>query len=171
MTTNSASASLDGAFAGGAGSGVLSRRTVRSGRVAAASGTEWEKISFASPGASLPPAALPMNAPAHLSLNQLPDGTLATVQRVVAASRDIDAVALRRLGELGFLPGEPVQVLRRGPGGREPVAVLIGETMFALRLLEAQCIEVVPAVPTAAVAEAGAEESPPRRSEASAEAR
>jgi Fe2+ transport system protein FeoA len=51
-------------------------------------------------------------------------------------------VALRRLGELGFLPGEPVQLLRRGPGGREPLAVLIGETMFALRLLEAQCIEV-----------------------------
>ena len=45
-------------------------------------------------------------------------------------------------GELGFLPGEPVQLLRRGPGGREPLAVLVGETMFALRLLEAQCIEV-----------------------------
>jgi len=35
-----------------------------------------------------------------------------------------------------------VQLLRRGPGGREPLAVLIGETMFALRLLEAQCVEV-----------------------------
>jgi ferrous iron transport protein A len=35
-----------------------------------------------------------------------------------------------------------VQLLRRGPGGREPLAVLVGETMFALRLLEAQCIEV-----------------------------
>ena len=35
-----------------------------------------------------------------------------------------------------------MQLLRRGPGGREPLAVLIGETMFALRLLEAQCIEV-----------------------------
>ena len=44
--------------------------------------------------------------------------------------------------ELGFLPGEPLQLLRRGPGGREPLAVLIGETMFGLRLLEAQCIEV-----------------------------
>ena len=64
------------------------------------------------------------------------------VTRVVSASHEIDAVALRRLGEIGFLPGEPVTVLRRGPGGREPIAVLIGETMFALRLLEAQCIEV-----------------------------
>jgi Fe2+ transport system protein A len=58
--------------------------------------------------------------------------------------------ALRRLGELGFLPGEPVQLLRRGPGGREPLAVLVGETMFALRLLEAQCIEVEGVQPLAA---------------------
>ena len=77
-----------------------------------------------------------------LCLHQLGDGARATVARVVSASPEIDAVALRRLGELGFLPGEPVQLLRRGPGGREPIAVLIGETMFALRLLEAQCIEV-----------------------------
>jgi ferrous iron transport protein A len=78
-------------------------------------------------------------------LNELPDGARATVSRVVSASAEVDAVALRRLGELGFIPGEPVQLLRRGPGGREPLAVLIGETLFGLRLLEAQCIEVQPA--------------------------
>ncbi len=83
-----------------------------------------------------------MSPLATLCLHQLADGARATVARVVSASSEIDAVALRRLGELGFLPGEPVQLLRRGPGGREPLAVLIGETMFALRLLEAQCIEV-----------------------------
>jgi ferrous iron transport protein A len=77
-----------------------------------------------------------------LCLHQLAVGERATVAGVVSASAEIDAVALRRLGELGFLPGEPVRLLRRGPGGREPLAVLIGETMFALRLLEAQCIEV-----------------------------
>jgi ferrous iron transport protein A len=75
-------------------------------------------------------------------LTDLPNGAHATVERVVAASPEVDAVALRRLGELGFIPGEPLQLLRRGPGGREPLAVLIGETMFALRLLEAQCVEV-----------------------------
>ena len=75
-------------------------------------------------------------------LNELPNGALATVSRVVATSADVDAVALRRLGEIGFIPGEPVQLLRRGPGGREPLAVLIGDTLFGLRLLEAQCIEV-----------------------------
>ncbi|HKX41062.1 MAG TPA: FeoA family protein [Burkholderiaceae bacterium] len=78
-------------------------------------------------------------------LNELPNGARAVVERVVAASADVDAVALRRLVELGFIPGEPLQLLRRGPGGREPLAVLIGETMFGLRLLEAQCIEVRPA--------------------------
>jgi ferrous iron transport protein A len=78
-------------------------------------------------------------------LNELPNGALATVSRVVSASTDVDAVTLRRLAELGFIPGEPVQLLRRGPGGREPLAVLIGDTLFGLRLLEAQCIEVQPA--------------------------
>jgi ferrous iron transport protein A len=83
-----------------------------------------------------------MTSAATRSLHLLADGSRATVARVVSASPEIDAIALRRLGELGFLPGEPVQLLRRGPGGREPLAVLVGETMFALRLLEAQCIEV-----------------------------
>jgi ferrous iron transport protein A len=87
-----------------------------------------------------------------LLLHQLADGARGVVARVVSASPEVDAVALRRLGEIGFIPGEPVQLLRRGPGGREPIAVLVGETMFALRLLEAQCIEVVTAVPASAKA-------------------
>ena len=77
-------------------------------------------------------------------LSDLPDGAHAIVEGVVAASPEVDAVALRRLGELGIIPGEPLRLLRRGPGGREPLAVLIGETLFALRLLEARCIEVQP---------------------------
>ena len=85
-----------------------------------------------------------------LCLHQLAAGERATVTGVISASAEIDAVALRRLGELGFLPGEPVQLLRRGLGGREPLAVLIGETMFALRLIEAQCIEIDPGARTAA---------------------
>jgi len=75
-------------------------------------------------------------------LADLPNGVLATVQAVSAHDEHLSESHLRRLGELGFLPGEPVQVLRRGPGGREPLAVVVGETMFALRLLEARCISV-----------------------------
>jgi ferrous iron transport protein A len=80
--------------------------------------------------------------PTTMLLNELPNGAHATVTRVAASSADVDPVALRRLAEIGFIPGEPVQLLRRGPGGREPLAVLIGDTLFGLRLLEAQCIEV-----------------------------
>lgn len=78
-------------------------------------------------------------------LSDLPNGTRSTVAALSAGSAQADAAMLRRLAELGFLPGEPVQVLRRGPGGREPLAVQIGETLFALRLAEAQCVEVNPA--------------------------
>ena len=84
---------------------------------------------------------------ARLLLSDLPNGVCATVERVAMPGGDVDAAALHRLGELGFLPGEPVRLLRRGPGGREPLAVLIGETMFALRLLEARCVEVRPETP------------------------
>ena len=75
-------------------------------------------------------------------LSQLPKGSHAVVERVMAGSAEIGASTLRRLGEIGFMEGEPVQMLRRGPGGREPLAVQVGETLFALRLLEAQCIQV-----------------------------
>jgi ferrous iron transport protein A len=75
-------------------------------------------------------------------LSDLPNGTHATVLGVSASSLHADEQMLRRLAELGFLPGEPVQVLRRGPGGREPLAVQIGESLFALRQVEAQCVEV-----------------------------
>ncbi len=77
-------------------------------------------------------------------LSQLADGQPATVRAVSAASPEVGAATLRRLGELGFIPGEAVRVLRRGPGGREPLAVQVGETLFALRLLEAHCIQVQP---------------------------
>lgn len=86
---------------------------------------------------SLPP-------PSPIPLSDLPAGARATVAGVAAASSEIDALTLRRLADLGFIPGEPLQLLRRGPGGREPLAVLVGETLFALRLLEAQCIAVHP---------------------------
>lgn len=75
-------------------------------------------------------------------LSDLPNGAQATVAAVSASSPQADAQMLRRLAELGFLPGEPLRVLRRGPGGREPLAVQVGETLFALRLVEAQCVEV-----------------------------
>lgn len=49
---------------------------------------------------------------------------------------------LQRLAELGFMTGETISVLQRGPGGREPIAVQVGDTVFALRHHEASCIQV-----------------------------
>jgi ferrous iron transport protein A len=77
-------------------------------------------------------------------LTELPNGARASVARVVASCSEMDSTAVRRLIELGFIPGEPLHLLRRGPGGREPLAVQVGDTLFALRLVEAQCIEVTP---------------------------
>ncbi len=79
-----------------------------------------------------------------MRLSDLPTGAHATVTGVYSDSPHSTGVTLERLGELGFIPGEPVQLLRRGPGGREPLAVVVGESLFALRWLEAQCIEVSP---------------------------
>lgn len=78
-------------------------------------------------------------------LNELPDGARAQVRGLRAAGGELGEDGLRRLAELGFIAGEPVRLLRRGPGGREPLAVLVGETLFALRLAEARCVEVDPA--------------------------
>ena len=79
------------------------------------------------------------------SLADLPDGGQSLVVRLATDVPGADAALLRRLAEIGFVEGEPVQVLRRGPGGREPLAVQVGDTLFALRLLEARCVEVQPA--------------------------
>jgi ferrous iron transport protein A len=76
-------------------------------------------------------------------VHHLAPGICATILGLqLPAGQSIDASVTSRLAELGFLPGESVTVLRRGPGGREPIAVQVGETVFALRTLEASCIEV-----------------------------
>lgn len=82
-------------------------------------------------------------------LSQLSNGQHARVERIVQGAPEVGEATLRRLEELGFIAGEPVQLLRRGPGGREPLAVQVGDTLFALRLLEAQCIEVQSLAPCA----------------------
>ena len=77
-----------------------------------------------------------------MTLTDLPDDGHAVVRGVTAASSELAPGDLRRLAELGFIAGEPVHLLRRGPGGREPLAVRVGDTLFALRWAEARCIDV-----------------------------
>jgi ferrous iron transport protein A len=83
-----------------------------------------------------------MNRLSPFTLVDLASGQHATVAGVRAGGPEADSTLLRRLTEIGFVPGEPVQVLRRGPGGCEPLAVQVGDTMFALRLVEARCVQV-----------------------------
>jgi ferrous iron transport protein A len=49
-----------------------------------------------------------------------------------------------RLAEIGFVEGEQVQLLRRGPIGGDPLMVRVGLSVFALRRAEAACVQVQP---------------------------
>lgn len=50
----------------------------------------------------------------------------------------------QRLEELGFLPGERVEVLTRAQPGGDPLAVRVGHSTYALRRAEAACVKVRP---------------------------
>ncbi|HEY6514144.1 MAG TPA: FeoA family protein [Burkholderiaceae bacterium] len=83
-----------------------------------------------------------MTQPEAIALTELANGQRGVIASVQAASDLVDAATVQRLHELGFLPGEPVRLMQRGPGGREPIAVQVGDTLFALRWVEARCIDV-----------------------------
>lgn len=70
-----------------------------------------------------------------MTLSELPIHASGVVE-VVHEAHAGDAIA-RRLAELGFVKGEPVRVLARGPIGGDPLLVQIGFTRFALRRSEA----------------------------------
>lgn len=75
------------------------------------------------------------------TLSDLPLHVPARVESV----RDMngnDAIA-RRLRELGFVGGEDVRVVARGPVGGEPLLVQVGFTRFALRRSEAARVHIV----------------------------
>ena len=54
-----------------------------------------------------------------------------------------DAVA-RRLRDLGFVAGETVRLVTRGPMGGEPLLVQVGGTRFAMRRAEAARVRLQP---------------------------
>lgn len=93
-------------------------------------------------------AVLPLDdyaeTPACRSLAQLAKGESARVLGVTASSADVPTDLIRRLSDLGFLPGEPVRVLARGALSGEPIAVRVGTATYALRRQEADCILIAP---------------------------
>ena len=75
-----------------------------------------------------------------MTLNELPRRLAAIVEAVEDHGAN-DPIA-RRLRELGFVAGEPVQVVAHGPLGAEPILVQVGFTRFALRHAEAKRIRL-----------------------------
>lgn len=68
-------------------------------------------------------------------LSELAKGDFAVVLQVDDNGPN-DAIA-QRLRDLGFVAGEPVRLIARGPLGADPLLVQIGYTRFALRRAEA----------------------------------
>ena len=79
--------------------------------------------------------------PAHAAtLDRLADGEAAVVDRVVAPP---DAPEWGHwLEDIGFLHGERVMLLARGPFGGDPLVVRVGLSTFALRRAEAACVRL-----------------------------
>lgn len=73
-------------------------------------------------------------------LDEMPDAAPARVHEVRAPAGQPEWA--RQLADLGFTPGEPVRVLRRGALGGDPLVVRVGASTFALRRAEAACVIV-----------------------------
>ena len=80
----------------------------------------------------------------ELGLDELPRLAVAHVRRLAQPETAEDRERVLRLLEIGFLPGEQVRVMAHGYPGRDPLAVRVGHTTFALRRHEAALIRVVP---------------------------
>ena len=72
-------------------------------------------------------------------LSQLRKGTRGIVS-AVSESDSAGSNITRRLLELGFIAGERIEVIEEVRPGRDPIAVRIGSSMFALRRREAAAV-------------------------------
>jgi ferrous iron transport protein A len=61
---------------------------------------------------------------------------------MVSAVAEEAGASVRRLMELGFVPGERIEVIAELRPGGDPIAVRIGSSIFALRRREAQAVTV-----------------------------
>lgn len=96
--------------------------------------------SAASPATDEPAADTQSAADFLRTLDQVENGVICTVQRVVASNGMPESA--RWLTEIGFVPGERVRVLDRAWPGGDPLKIRVGDSTFALRRWEAACIEV-----------------------------
>lgn len=73
------------------------------------------------------------------ALSDLARGEIGVVVGIEAA----DPAAAHRLLDLGFVPGTPVEVVRRAPL-RDPVVYRVAGYEIALRRAQAACIRITP---------------------------
>ncbi|HEY1725660.1 MAG TPA: FeoA family protein [Steroidobacteraceae bacterium] len=84
------------------------------------------------------------------SLHKGARGTVSAIDHSSAVSGALDSAdegIVRRLMELGFVPGEPIEIIEEQRPGGDPIAVRIGGSIFALRRREAQAVMVRLALP------------------------
>lgn len=82
--------------------------------------------------------------PHTVELDQLHEGLWAEVADVQVPSEPTLQQVVLRLLELGFVPGERVRVVHGSRTPKDPLAVRLGHTTFALRRQEAAFIRVKP---------------------------
>lgn len=101
---------------------------------------------------------LPPNAsnPLEQSLATLHKGDRGVVSRVLLDEAQVGdeagATIVMRLIEIGFVPGETIEVVAEVKPGGDPIAVRIGGTCFALRRREVEAVLVQLAASTPALA-------------------
>lgn len=78
----------------------------------------------------------------EISLCDLARNLPARISRIATPDSAEEQHLVLRLIEIGFLPGESIRVVAHGHPGREPIAVRLGHTTFALRRHEAGFIHV-----------------------------
>lgn len=62
--------------------------------------------------------------------------------QIIAINEDETLLIKRRLNELGFIPGEKIRVYALAFPAKDPMAIEIGHSIFALRRQEAATITV-----------------------------
>ena len=77
-----------------------------------------------------------------LCLSHLKKGDSASVIGMVETACADQSAMMRRLLELGFVEGETIRVVAESFPYRDPIAVRVGNTTFALRRHEAALIRV-----------------------------
>lgn len=104
----------------------------------------------------------PIRPPRHAAANAIPDEVLSDAQvpahltplpdapehlTMYLASNGTGGLLKQRLVDLGFTPGTPIRLVRKGPRG-SLIAVRLRDTVIALRSDEARLILVTPEAPS-----------------------